>query len=186
MAIKIYDLVVQSKKASCYAYLPDEVLASPYRRGLYRFIYNDASINWPEWINSFYFYAQEGLTEKELSELDYLKVLGPYALFSERFINKFSDELKNEATFHPVDVISQRGGGVTYKFFLAKFLLQGDFLCVESPERASVAVSLDIEHFLFARETNPDYAYCYFASEHMLEKCRNAGMKISFKEAKYR
>ncbi|AZN35498.1 hypothetical protein [Iodobacter ciconiae] len=186
MAMKVYDLVVKSKKDACYAYMPDAILSSPNKRSLYRFLYSEDSCNWPDWISSFYFYAQEGLTDVELTHLDYLEVLGPYALFSENFFKVFHELLQTEVIFHPIQVIAHRGEGKAYNFYLAKFLRSEKFLRANENGKAMIELYSKFTPFLLAKDVAPEYAYCYFASESMVNICKENNMQIAFKEAKFR
>ena len=66
------------------------------------------------------FIAQSGYTSKNISNTDYIQTIPKMLLFSETFINKLADKLKNELDFFPAKL---RIKNDEFKFFLGKIKL---------------------------------------------------------------
>ena len=74
------------------------------------------------------FIAQSGYTFKNISETDYIQTIPKMLLFSETFINKLADKLKNELDFFPAKL---RIKNDEFKFFLGRIKLTAKLVDME-------------------------------------------------------
>ena len=74
------------------------------------------------------FIAQSGYTSKNISNTDFIQTIPKMLLFSETFINKLADKLKNELDFFPAKL---RIKNDEYKFFLGKIKLTAKLVDIE-------------------------------------------------------
>ena len=74
------------------------------------------------------FIAQSGYTSKNISNTDYIQTIPKMLLFSETFINKLADKLKNELDFFPAKL---RIKNDEFKFFLGKIKLTAKLVDME-------------------------------------------------------
>lgn len=74
------------------------------------------------------FIAQSGYTSRNISKTDYIQTIPKMLLFSETFINKLADTLKNELDFFPAKL---RIKNDEFKFFLGKIKLTAELVNME-------------------------------------------------------
>ena len=74
------------------------------------------------------FIAQSGYTSKNISNTDFIQTIPKMLLFSETFINKLADKLKNELDFFPAKL---RIKNDEFKFFLGKIKLTAELVNME-------------------------------------------------------
>ena len=74
------------------------------------------------------FIAQSGYTSRNISKTDYIQTIPKMLLFSETFINKLADTLKNELDFFPAKL---RIKNDEFKFFLGKIKLTTELVNME-------------------------------------------------------
>ena len=87
------------------------------------------------------FVAQCGYTSKNISETDYVQTIPKMLLFSEKFVNKFADTLKNELEFFPAKLRIKNN---EFKFFLGKIKLSAELVDLEK----SSFYTIDEEKFI--------------------------------------
>ena len=87
------------------------------------------------------FVAQCGYTSKNISETDYVQTIPKMLLFSEKFVNKFADTLKNELEFFPAKLRIRNN---EFKFFLGKIKSSAKLVDLEK----SSFYTIDEEKFI--------------------------------------
>ena len=87
------------------------------------------------------FIAQSGCTSKNISKTDYIQTIPKMLLFSETFINKLADKLKNELDFFPAKLRIRNN---EFKFFLGKIKSSAELVDLEK----SSFYTIDEEKFI--------------------------------------
>ena len=103
------------------------------------------------------FIAQSGYTSKNISNTDFIQTIPKMLLFSETFINKLADKLKNELDFFPAKL---RIKNDEFKFFLGKIKLTAELVNMEK----SNFYEIDGEKFI-------DYPPVFFENISGFEFC---------------
>lgn len=93
----------------------------------WKFFVENEDIILPHYVNPLLI-AEKGYTQQQIQTLDFLNCILPIPLFSERFVEKNSDILKNEILFFPCKIKKEKD--IT-EFFLGRILRSGDILDVQ-------------------------------------------------------
>jgi len=118
------------------------------------------------------FIAQSGYTSKNISKTDYIQTIPKMLLFSETFINKLADTLKNELDFFPAKL---RIKNDEFKFFLGKIKLTAELVNMEK----SNFYDENISGFEFcAKDINDDLIWAF--SDKFKELVVSNNLKMEF------
>lgn len=130
--------------------------------------------------------AQRGLTDKHLENLDYFKGLGAYHIVSKRFVEAMKSYLKEDVTFHAMQVSGKNTSHDLYLLQVNKTLpiIKETSFGLNNNRVLSPPIfknNYDTS-FLIAREKNVLMNHIVIVSDEFVSLCSRHELKINFRQ----
>lgn len=130
--------------------------------------------------------TQRGLTDKHLDNLDYFKGLGAYHIVSKRFVEAMKSYLKEDVTFHAMQVSGRNTSHDLYLLQVNKTLpiIKETSFDLNNDRVFSPPIfkkNHDIS-FLIAREENVLMNHIVIVSDEFVSLCARHQLKINFRQ----